>query len=99
MQTQGGLVQQEQGAARIRPGQFPGQFDPLGFATGKRRRGTIQGQVSQSHGTQKPQPGLDLPQQAFGDALSPFIQIQVGEVRQAGKNRLGTYFRETFPSS
>ena len=49
MKAGGGFIQNVQGSAGISFGQFPGQFDPLGFPAGKGGGGLSQLDIPQPH--------------------------------------------------
>src|SRR4029077_9410296 len=86
MQTDGRLVENVQDAGEVRP-DLRSKTDPLAFAARQRRRAAAKGEIADADVIQKPQPVLNLPEDALGDDRFAVGQLQIVEYRQRFSDR------------
>ncbi len=74
MEADTGLIENIKNAAKPRA-DLRGEANALGFAAGKRGRGTIQAKVAEAHGEQKIDAFRDFFERARGDFLLAFGEL------------------------
>ncbi len=80
VQTNRGFVEDVDHAGEFRA-HLAGQANALGLASRKARSGTVQGEVAQSHGFKKAQPGPNLLEDFAGDFAIRTLQAQARKER------------------